>query len=104
MAHGAKELTMSRAIYAVGDSVKLKPNILRRAETTSTCQIIGILPSDHGEAQYRVRLGNETFERRILASDIDTPETKMSQPAGKAPSSAGDNGPWLKPSSIRTRK
>ncbi len=95
---------MNRAIYAVGDTVKLKPNVLRRTETDSTCQIIGILPSDHGEAQYRVRLGNETFERRILASDIDTPEIKAPQPVGKTPSSTGRNEPWLKPSSIRTKK
>lgn len=95
---------MSRATYAVGDTVKLKPNILRRTETASICKIISVLPSDHGEAQYRVRLGNETFERRILASDIDMPEAKVVQPAGKAPSSAGRNEPWLKSSSIRTRK
>ena len=94
---------MSRAIYAVGDTVKLKQTILRRTEATG--QIIGILPNDHGEAQYRIRLGNETFERRILASDIDMPEIKASrQPAGKTPSSAGRNEPWFKPSSIRTRK
>lgn len=95
---------MGRAIYAVGDTVKLKPNILRRAETNSVCQIIGILPSDHGEAQYRVELGNETFERRILASDIDTPEMKASQAVGEAPSHASRNEPWLKPASIRTKK
>ncbi|RFZ83637.1 cold-shock protein [Shinella sp. WSJ-2] len=95
---------MSRAIYAVGDTVKLKPNILRRAETAPICRIIGILPADHGETQYRVRLGNETFERRILASDIETPETRIPQPSGMAPSSAGRNEPWLKPVSIRTKK
>ena len=100
---------MSRAIYAVGDTVWLKPNILRRAETTTSCQIIGILPADHGEAQYRIRLGDETFERRVLASDIETPEisgprTKGVQPGGNGPSSAGRNEPWFKPSSIRTKK
>jgi len=95
---------MSRAIYAIGDTVKLKPNILRRAEATPTCRIIGVLPSDHGEAQYRVRIDNETFERRVLASDIDAPETRPSQPVSSAPSSAGRNEPWLKSSSIRTRK
>lgn len=78
---------MSRAIYAVGDTIKLKPNILRRGEAASTCQIIGILPIDHGEAQYRVRLSNETFERRILASEIETPEAEVLQPVGKTPSS-----------------
>lgn len=95
---------MSRAIYAVGDTVKLKPNILRRTETASTCRIIGVLPADHGEAQYRVRLGTETFERRILASDIEAPETKVPEPSGKAPSSVGRNEPWLKPASIRTKR
>lgn len=68
-------IRMSRAIYAVGDKVKLKPTLFRRKETGSACRIIGVLPSDHGEAQYRVRLGDEVFERRILASDIDAPES-----------------------------
>ncbi|UDF29043.1 UNVERIFIED_ORG: hypothetical protein LHK14_16205 [Roseateles sp. XES5] len=94
---------MNRAVYAVGDTIKLKPNILRR-DTESTCRIVGVLPSDHGEAQYRVRLGNETFERRILASDIDMPDVKGPQPVGKVPSSTGRNEPWLKPSSIRIKR
>ena len=95
---------MSRVIYAVGDTVRLKPDLFRRAEGSGICRIAGILPSDHGEVQYRVRLGNETFERRILASDIDTPEMKASQAVGEAPSHASRNEPWLKPASIRTKK
>ena len=94
---------MNRAVYAVGDTVRLKPNILR-TDADSTCRIVGVLPSDHGEVQYRVRMGNEMFERRILASDIDMSDVKVPQPVGKAPSSAGRNEPWLKPSSIRIQR
>jgi hypothetical protein len=95
---------MSRAIYAVGDTVRLKADLFRRADGGGICRIAGILPSDHGEAQYRVRLGNETFERRILASDIEASEAVSGRSATGSRPSLGGKEPWLKPSTIRTRK
>lgn len=95
---------MSRAIYAVGDTVKLKSDLFRRAESNGICRILGILPSERGEAQYRVRFGSETFERRILASDIEAAEKVTTRPAtGHRPTSGGKE-PWVKPSSIRVKK
>lgn len=95
---------MGRGIHAVGDMVKLKADLFRRAETNEICKIIGILPSDHGEVQYRVRLGGETFERRVLASDIEAPETAPPRPASVPRPTPGSNEPWLKPMTIRTKK
>ena len=97
-------LAMSRVIYAVGDTVRLKPDLFRRTEGGGICRIAGILPSDHGEVRYRVRLGNETCERRILASDIEAAEAVTARSAAGAHTSAGGKEPWFKPSTIRTRK
>jgi hypothetical protein len=87
---------MGRGIYAVGDMVKLKADLFRRAETNEICKIVGILPSDHGEVQYRVRL--------VLASDIEAPETAPPRPASVPRPTPGSNEPWLKPMTIRTKK
>lgn len=96
---------MSRDIYAVGDTVTLRDGLFRTGITGKVCRIVGILPSDHGEVQYRVRLGGETYERRIVASDIDCP--KAAAPAGGtggSPSASRLGEPWFKPSSIRIHK
>jgi hypothetical protein len=96
---------MSRKIYAIGDNVVLKAGLSRTVTGERTCRIVGVLPADHGEAQYRVRLENENFERRIVHSDIDAEET--SAPASRktaAATAAAKGGPWLKPSSIRIGK
>lgn len=95
---------MGRGIYAIGDTVKLKADLFRRAGNNETCRIIGILPSDHGEVQYRVRLGSETCERRILASDIEASETAATRPVSGPRPATGGKEPWFKPSSIRIRK
>ncbi|MDX3977524.1 hypothetical protein [Shinella sp.] len=49
----------------------------------------------------RVRLGNETFERRIVASDIDTVEISS---GGSVSVSSKGGEPWLRPSGIRINK
>ena len=95
---------MGRAIYAIGDTVKLKADLFRRASSQGTGRIVGILPSDHGEVQYRIRLGEETYERRILASDIEAPDTVATRPVSVPRSPSGGNEPWFKPSSIRVKK
>ncbi len=95
---------MGRAIYAVGDTVKLRADPFRQAGSHGTGRIVGILPSDHGEVQYRIRLGEENCERRILASDIEASDTVAARPAAESRSSSGGNEPWFKPSSIRIKK
>ena len=96
---------MSRKTYAIGDDVVLKAGLSRTATDERTCRIVGVLPADHGEVQYRVRLENENFERRVVHSDIDVEETAA--PATRkaaAAENARKGGPWLTPSSIRIGK
>lgn len=95
-----KGFAMSRNIYAVGDAVTLKDGVLRTVDKDRVWKIVGILPSDHGEAQYRVRLGGEAHERRIVASDIEAASGHEDDPSPV--SRSGE--PWLKPSSIRIHK
>jgi hypothetical protein len=100
----SKELTMSRKRFAIGDTVTLKADLFRSADSERVCRVVGVLPSDHGEAQYRVRLGNETFERRIVASDIEATDTVEIRSGGSVSVSSKGGEPWLKPSSIRVNK
>lgn len=95
---------MSRKTHAIGDRVVLKSGLSRRTLDERTCRIVGVLPADHGEVQYRVRFDNENFERRIVHSDIDADETTAPSPHKAAPSVAGSGGSWLKPSSVRIGK
>ncbi|GMB82686.1 hypothetical protein NN6n1_34690 [Shinella zoogloeoides] len=91
---------MSRKPYAIGDRVVLKAGLTRSPADERTCRIVSLLPADHGEVQYRVQREGETFERRIVHSDIDTAESAV--PASRdSPASPGKAGSWLKPSSIR---
>jgi len=96
---------MSRKTYAIGDIVVLKAGLSRTVTGERTCTIVSVLPADHGEVQYRVRLGSENFERRIVHSDIDV-DVEETAPSSRKTKSivAGEVGPWLKPSSIRIGK
>lgn len=96
---------MSRKSYAIGDQVLLKAGQPRSTASERTCRIVGILPADHGEVQYRVRLENENFERRIVQSDIDTEQNAA--PARRntgTTETARPGSPWLKPLTIRSAR
>jgi hypothetical protein len=96
---------MSRKPYAISDRVVLKAGLLRRASGERICCIVGVLPADHGEVQYRVRLEGENFERRIVHSDIDADETTAPTARKLAASPpTGTGSPWLKPLSTRNGK
>lgn len=95
---------MSQKQYAVGDTVVLKVNLLRAVHTDRVCEIVGLLPADHGEAQYRVRLGNEKNERRVVAGDIDAVETNASQSPQLSSFSGNAGDTWLKPPRVRIKK
>jgi len=94
---------MNPTIFAIDDIIVLKAGMTRTATGDRICRIVGLLPvADSGEPQYRVRFGDENFERRIVASDIDTSATAS---AGKEETSSTTAGePWLKPASIRIGK
>ncbi|ASY72751.1 cold-shock protein [Sinorhizobium fredii USDA 205] len=95
---------MSRNTYSVGDTVVLKADLLRMLAADRSCRIVGILPAaEHGEAQYRIRFGTETFERRIFEHDIDAAETALPARA-HSPAATVDGKPWLKPLRVRTAK
>ena len=95
---------MSPNAYVVNDLVVLKAGLTRTATGERTCRIVGVLPAaDRGEHQYRVRFDNENFERRIVASDIDTSATKTPMAKGET-SSAEPGEPWVKLSRIRVAK
>jgi hypothetical protein len=91
--------------YAIGDDVVLKAGLTRIATGDRRCRIVGLLPAaERGESQYRVRMGTENFERRIVQSDIDPDETTVSAERNTATSSAPAGGSWLNTSSIRIGK
>lgn len=94
---------MSRKTYAVGDTVVVRAGLTRTAAADRTCKIVGVLPADHREAQYRVRFATENFERRIVETDIETSEAVPEDNAG-APAPADRGGPWLRPLSVRPGK
>lgn len=95
---------MRHRTYAIGETVTLKADLFRSADSNRECRIVAILPADHGEAQYRIRLGSETYERRIVASDIEAPEATAEKAAEDSMFERTKGEPWFKPSSIRIRK
>lgn len=95
---------MSRNVYAIGDAVKLKTDQRRPADGERACRIVAVLPSDRGEVQYRVRVGDEPHERRVLASDIEAPDTPAVMRTKAPASHSGEKEPWFKAASIRTKK
>ncbi|RWX76691.1 cold-shock protein [Neorhizobium lilium] len=91
---------MSLTIYAVGDALVLRAGLTRTAVGIRTCRVVGVLPNaDRGEQQYRVRFGNENFERRIVGSDIDRTETAANEQTAVI-ELENEGGPWLKPMRI----
>lgn len=96
---------MSRKTYAIGDHVVLRAGLSRATTGERACRIVGVLPADHGEVQYRVRLEGENFERRIVQSDIEADDTTASAPRTNGKREAPRAGsPWLKPLTIRTAR
>jgi len=58
----------------------------------------------NGVTQYRVRSDTETFERRIVDTDIDE-ERSLKPRSGKQPQSASEpKGAWFKAAAIKISK
>ncbi|OCP01853.1 MULTISPECIES: hypothetical protein [unclassified Ensifer] len=90
---------MRRMAYEIGDKVKLKASATQSALNSPFGRIAGRLPTDRGEARYRVRVEGETFERCVLESDLEHTEI-----AAQGTAQADPTGPWLKPLSTRPGK
>lgn len=86
------ELVMSRTACEIGDRVKLRASATQSALISPFGVIVGLLPTeDRGEPRFRLRVDGETFERSVLATDIEHAETATPDPA-----QAEATGPWLK--------
>lgn len=91
---------MSRPNYKVGDTIVLKSGLASGARAEKRCRIVGILPNDHRDQQYRVQFSGESFERRITETDIDAALSPPGEPEQTTPQAANTQ-PWLKPASIK---
>lgn len=95
---------MTRAAYGIGDRVFLLNGPVRTGRPEGEFKIVACLPDINGVAQYRVRSEVETFERRIVVTDIDTERSKQPH-GGKSPLAAVEaGGSWLKASAIKVGK
>lgn len=83
---------MNRKACDIGDKVVLRTSAAQSALNSRLGVVVGLLPMDRGEARYRVRVEGETFERCVLATDIEHVE-----PATPEDRQAAPTGPWLKP-------
>lgn len=95
---------MTRAAYGIGDHVFLLDGPVRTGRPGGEFKIVARLPDINGTAQYRVRSEVETFERRIVGTDIDTERSQ--KPHGEKSSAAAveAKGSWLKAGAIKVGK
>lgn len=74
-----------------------------RGGAPASCRISAVLPSAHGQAQYRIRYENETFERRIVATDIDPERSRPTAQLEEAVSPEKGTS-WLNPAAVKIGK
>ncbi|MFN7026506.1 MAG: cold-shock protein [Pseudorhizobium sp.] len=94
---------MSQPVYSVGNTVVLKSGTFRKADNERTCCIALVLPESQGITQYRVRFGNEGFERRITEAEIDRPASPEQEGLGR-PASPSATSSWVNPNAVRIKK
>ncbi|MCM2290818.1 cold-shock protein [Allorhizobium sp. BGMRC 0089] len=85
-----------------GDTILLKPNLLRGRHGGGPARVIAILPDSQGIAQYRVRFQNETFDRNIRQDDIEGFSSGVPRPKNQPSEQPGSS--WINPNSIRIHK
>lgn len=95
---------MSKAAYGVGDHVFLVNGPLRTSRPEGEFRIVAQLPDADGQAQYRVQSKSETFERRIVATDIDVERSQTSRSADQGTKKVDPKGSWLTAGSIKVHK
>lgn len=87
---------MSRIGLEIGSRVVLRAGATQQAMSSRFGRVVGLLPTDRDEPRYRVRVEGETFERCVLATDIEHAETATEDVPG-----AAATGPWFKPLSTK---
>ncbi len=93
---------MSQTPYAIGDAVVLKTGY---NGVDKNCYIVGLLPAgERGEPQFRIRMDNENFERRVVQSDIDQTASADLDHQPESGPTASEPKPWLTPLSSKARK
>lgn len=94
---------MSASLYRPGDLVNLKSRSLGRVAFQGTVRIVAVQPETKGLVRYRVRLGEEAFERTIAHEDIESVATPSGNSAEQDSASGGASG-WINLSAIKVRK
>ncbi len=94
---------MRVARYAIGDRVVLKSGSGMRTGQEAVCRVSAVLPAAYGQNQYRVRYENETFDRRIVDTDID-PERSERATKREEAAPPGKGSSWLNPASMKIGK
>ncbi|WP_075292298.1 hypothetical protein [Pararhizobium arenae] len=98
---------MPQARYSEGDRLVIRSGLTHMSRSNRTCRVLGVLPSDYGRIQYRVRFEHENFERRVVETDVDieaTGDLPNTAPAsGDIASTADYPRSWLKPLSTKPR-
>ncbi|MGN7292223.1 cold-shock protein [Rhizobium sp. SAFR-030] len=92
---------MGAPSFAVGDTIVLKT--AQSGVPSGNCRISAVLPAAYGHVQYRIRFDGETFERRIVESDIDRERSTRSAHVEKTVSPAKGRS-WLNPTSMKIGK
>ncbi|MDQ0456246.1 cold-shock protein [Rhizobium paknamense] len=93
---------MARIRYSPGDTILLKPNLLRNNRLGGAARVVAVLPENQGAAHYRVRFQNENFDRNVSQEDIDSTATPRSGSGSPHPGASGSS--WINQNSIRTKK
>ncbi|MBP1853331.1 cold-shock protein [Rhizobium halophytocola] len=101
---------MSSQTYVSGDAVVLKSGTFRQPGLARTCRITAVLPEQRGAVQYRVRFGDENFERRIDGDDIEAQVSEEDAAALERSATPSEEGardraaPWVTPVAIKARR
>ncbi len=95
---------MTKTAYGIGDHVFLVNGPSQMSRPDGEFKIVACLPDVNGAAQYRVRSNVETFERRIVDSDIDAERSQRPHSGEQSPPASEPKGAWFKPAAIKIGK
>jgi hypothetical protein len=96
---------MSKTVYGVGDDIFLVGGPLRIGRPEGECRIVARLPDASGLAQYRIQSKGETFERRIVETDIDFERSQAPRATADHAAKHPDvKGSWLTAAKIKVHK